>query len=539
MLITGEDPTNREPGTALLLAAAPAGKGRLMDAASVLPALAAVPADILAGTAGAASATVIELADPLDPQTVLTRIRAAAAAPGPLHLYLAGQLHVDRKQRRLHMALARTSPATLRYTGLPWHWLAGEIKARRPGTTTVVLDLVADAEAWEQVAGGHIGLGDGTRIYGRIAPTPGRRQLAVPVHLKAVAGIWRSGARPPLPELHEQAAAQAAAESGPDSALLFGLAGPGPAGAAYAAGSGPWADTRGPVPAPVRPVTGAEPPPGPDADARRPAAVQPPEPAAELREHAPGPRPESGTVTREAGAVPVRPATGAVASQREPVPSPGPGAVPAPDARPVPCQDFGAEPPPPGAEPAQSAPGPARYPRPGAAVPPREPGTEASPPATEASPSKAVAPDGDPHPAILAAAMAGRHAEAAAAASAREDEALRAHGPGSVQVLHWLEVRADLARLARDPARSCELWMVAAEVRLGRQQTSDDPDVEAAVDRAHHQWEQIGDSGSARRLAPALVALRRRVPGRQRGALRLLQRRLEQLHEHRPATPSR
>jgi hypothetical protein len=150
-----------------------------------------------------------------------------------------------------------------------------------------------------------------------------------------------------------------------------------------------------------------------------------------------------------------------------------------------------------------------------------------------------VAPDGDPHPAILAAAMAGRHAEAAAAASAREDEALRAHGPGSVQVLHWLEVRADLARLARDPARSCELWMAAAEVRLGRQQTSDDPDVEAAVDRAHHQWEQIGDSGSARRLAPALVALRRRVPGRQRGALRLLQRRLEQLHEHRPATPGR
>ncbi|MEU0084359.1 hypothetical protein [Streptomyces sp. NPDC006274] len=475
MLITGEDPKNREPGTALLLAAAPAGKGRLMDAASVLPALAAVPADILAGTAGAASATVIELADPLDPQAVLTRIRAAAAAPGPLHLYLAGQLQVDRKQRRLHMALARTAPATLRYTGLPWHWLAGEIKARRPGTTTVVLDLVADAEAWEQVTDGHIGLGDGTRVYGRIAPTPGRRQLASPVHLKAVAGIWRSGARPPLPELHEQAAAQAAAENGPDGALLFGLAGPGPAGAAHAAGSGAWADTPGPGPAPVRPATGAEPP------------------------------------------------------QRGPVPAPGPGAVPSADVRPAPRPESGDEPPQPGAEPAPPGPGPAASPRPGA-VPPREPGTEA--PAVER-------PDGDPHPAILAAAMAGRHAEAAAAASAREDEALRAHGPGSVQVLHWLEVRADLARLARDPARSCELWMAAAEVRLGRQQTPDDPDVEAAVDRAHHQWEQTGDTGRARRLAPALVALRRRVPGRQRGALRLLQRRLEQLHEHRPATPTR
>jgi hypothetical protein len=527
VLITGEDPKNREPGTALLLAAAPAGKGRLMDAASVLPALAAVPADILAGTAGAASATVIELADPLDPQTVLTRIRAAAAAPGPLHLYLAGQLHVDRKQRHLRMALARTSPATLRYTGLPWHWLAGEIKARRPGTTTVVLDLVADAEAWEQVVGGHTGLGDGTRVYGRITPAPGRRQLAVPVHLKAVAGIWRSGARPPLPELHEQAAAQAAAENGPDGALLFGLAGPGPAGAAHAAGAGPWADTPRPGPAPVRPATGAEPPPGPGADRRGPVPVQPPDPAAGLRDHPPGPESDR----REAGAAPVRPATGAEPPQRGPVPSPGSGAVPSAGARPVPRPEFGDETPQPGAEPAPPGPGPAASLRPGA-VPPQEPGTEASSPAVER-------PDGDPHPAILAAAMAGRHAEAAAAASAREDEALRAHGPGSVQVLHWLEVRADLARLARDPARSCELWMAAAEVRLGRQQTSDDPDVEAAVDRAHHQWEQIGDSGRARRLAPALVALRRRVPGRQRGALRLLQRRLEQLHEHRPATPSR
>jgi hypothetical protein len=85
--------------------------------------------------------------------------------------------------------------------------------------------------------------------------------------------------------------------------------------------------------------------------------------------------------------------------------------------------------------------------------------------------------------------------------------------------------------------------MAAAELRLRRQQTSDDLEVEAAVDRAHHQWEQIGDAGRARRLAPALVALRRRVPGRQRGALRLLQRRLEQLHQHPPgprrAAPAR
>ncbi|GGT34182.1 hypothetical protein GCM10010271_42910 [Streptomyces kurssanovii] len=437
MLITGENRESPAPGTALLLAAAPAGKGRLIDAASVLPALAAVPADVLAGTAGTAAATVIELADPLDPQTVLTRIRAAAASPGPLHLYLAGQLHVDRKQRRLHLALARTAPATMRYTALPWHWLVGELKIRRPGTTTVVLDLVADTEAWQQVTGGRLLFGDGTRMYGRIAPAPGRRTVAAPVHLKAVAAIWRSGARPPLQHLHEQAAAQTASEDAPDGVLLFGIA---PSNAPSNASA-----------------------------------------------HAAGP-PSGHPAGHTAG------------------PAHGYAAVPGPRIAPPPTG---------GPDPASA----------------------------DAPPASPAVPGADPHPAILAAARAGRHDDAAAAAAACENEALRAHGPGSVQVLHWLEVRADLARLARDPVRSCELWMTAADVRLGRQQTADDPDVEAAVDRAHHQWEQIRDAARARQLAPALVALRQRVPGRQRGALQLLQRRLEQLHDHRagtaPSAPAR
>ena len=136
----------------------------------------------------------------------------------------------------------------------------------------------------------------------------------------------------------------------------------------------------------------------------------------------------------------------------------------------------------------------------------------------------------DPHPAILAAAQAGRHGEAAAAAAAWEQQELRTHGPGSVQAIHWLEVRADLARLAHDPGLSCELWMAAAAARLTRRQAPDDPDVEGAVDRAHHQWEQIRDLPRARSLAPALVRLRQSVPGRQRGALQVLQRRLERLH---------
>ncbi|MFC8919914.1 hypothetical protein ACFT5C_29585 [Streptomyces sp. NPDC057116] len=377
MVIDTEEPA----GTALLLAAAPVGKGRLTDAVGVLPALAAVPPGALTGTA---AATLVELADPLDPQAVLTRLRAAVATPGPLSLYIAGQLHLDHRQNLPHLALARTAPATLRYTALPWHWIAGELKLRRPGTTTVVVDLVADAPTWQRLAAdrGLLALCHGVRVYGRVIAPPGRRTLASPDYLKACAAIWRSGARPPLAALHEQVLAQ-----------------PGVAGDALI-----YAADFTPAPAP------------------RPAAV-----------------------------------------------------APVPSARP--------------------------------------------------------APDTDPLPSILAAANSGRHAEAAAAAAAWEQHAHRTHGSSSPQAIHWLEVRADLARLAGDPAASCRLWMVAAESRLARQQTRDDPEVEAAVDRAHHQWERLRDADSARALGPALVALRRRVPGRRRGALEMVQRRLERWHD--------
>ncbi|MFI2346520.1 hypothetical protein ACH492_05555 [Streptomyces sp. NPDC019443] len=414
-MITGGD--TAAPGTALLIAAAPVGKGRLIDASSVLPALAAVPPSALTGTP---AATVIELADPLDPQTVLTRIRATAAAEGPLFLYIAGQLQLDRKQRLLHLGLARTTPTTMRYTALPWHWLASETAIRPPGTTTVVVDLVADAEAWQHVASQGLALGRGIRLYGRVAPAPQRRGAAAPDYLKACAAIWRSGARPDLAALHEQAAARA----GGDEALLL-TAGTPAAGQQVAA---MW-----------RPATQV-------ANASSP--------------------------TTQVAAVP-SPVTQVAATRQ--------------------------------------------------ATTPRDATAQALP-----------SPD-DPHPAILAAAQAGRHSEAAAAAAAWEQQELRTHGPGSVQAIHWLEVRADLARLARDPGLSCQLWMAAAEARLTRRQAPDDPDVEGAVDRAHHQWEQIRDLPRARALAPSLVRLRRSVPGRQRGALQVLQRRLESLHSGRPA----
>lgn len=231
------------PGTVLLLAASPLGRGRLVDAASVLPVLAAVPPAVLSGTD---TANVVELADPLEPQAVLTRLRAAATAPGPLTVYVTGQLLLDRRQRLPHLALARTTAPTARYTAFPWHWFREELRLRPPGATTLILDLYADAESWRalsspQASGSPqaprllphqhpfpsfppspqapapaplvLDSGRDTAVYGRVAPPPSRRTVAAPAYMKAVATLLRSGRRPPAEELHQQALTRVVAES--------------------------------------------------------------------------------------------------------------------------------------------------------------------------------------------------------------------------------------------------------------------------------------------------------------------------------------
>ncbi|MGJ3560260.1 hypothetical protein ACR6C2_24000 [Streptomyces sp. INA 01156] len=153
--------------------------GRLVDAASVLPVLAAVPPAVLSGTD---TANVVELADPLEPQAVLTRLRAAATAPGPLTVYVTGQLLLDRRQRLPHLALARTTASTARYTAFPWHWFREELRLRPPGATTLILDLYADPESWQALCS--------PRTPGCCpASSPSRRPGAGP-------GAARAGLRP-------------------------------------------------------------------------------------------------------------------------------------------------------------------------------------------------------------------------------------------------------------------------------------------------------------------------------------------------------
>ncbi|MGW3203896.1 hypothetical protein [Streptomyces sp. NPDC001135] len=424
------------PGTVLLLAASPVGRGRLVDAAGVLPVLAAVAPAVLSGTD---TANVVELADPLEPQAVLTRLRAAAAAPGPLTVYIAGQLQLDRRQRLPHLALARTTAATVRYTGLPWHWIREELRLRSAADTGLVVDLHADGEAWQYVTERGLDCGPTSALYGRVVTAGGRRGVGEPAYLKAVATLLRSGYRPPLGQLHEQALARVG-ESGTGRGLVLAAAG---------------------------------------APAFRPPFAQP------------SPRP---------GGLEVHPVT---PPGTEPNPGAALGSVSSPHAV------IGS--------------GQARD-----AVIGAEPNARTVIGAAQ-DPHAVIGAAQDPHAVISAAVRAGRHADADAFAARHEQFAVRDHGPASDEALHWAEVRADLAMFAGDTVRSCRAWLAVARTRLSAGQAVDSPAVEAAVDRAHHQWGRITEAAPARELGPALAELRLSVPGRRSGALENVRQHLRQL----------
>ncbi|MYT20272.1 hypothetical protein GTW69_08210 [Streptomyces sp. SID7760] len=477
------------PGTALLLAAAPTGKGKLIEAGSVIPVLAAVPPAALAGTA---AATLIELADPVDPQAVLTRVRGAAATEGPLTVVLVGQLQLDRRQQGVHLALARTTPSTIRYTALPWAWLVSELRQRRPDTTTLYVDLVADAEVWQLLDEEPLDLPNGARTYGVIAPPPGRRHIAHPAYTHALAQILRTGQRSAPDQLHHEVLRRAAAVEG---ALVIGPERP----AAPVNTQLPPARTAPEAPAPL---PAAVPPPAPAPVAPAPVAQAP----------APAPAPQPAAQPQSTGAPVFEPPRFTPPTFQPPVFAPRAATQDAPAVRQAPAP----------------VPAPAAVPQ---QLPPTPPRTQRTvSPVYE--PSAAVVPvEQDPHEQITALSRAGRHQEAVALAVAAEQRIVQSLGADTFAAVHWIEVRAFLVSVAQDPGASCQLWLQAAQTRLDTlQQAPDAHDVETSVDRAHHQWDRIRDAAQARGLAPQLVALRRRVPGRQRGALDAVQKKVERLN---------
>nr|WP_037736828.1 hypothetical protein [Streptomyces sp. 303MFCol5.2] len=588
------------PGTVLLLAASPMGKGCLVDAASVLPVLAAVPPPVLAGTD---TANVVELADPLDPQAVLTRLRAAAVAPGPLTLFVAGQLQLDRRQRLPHLALARTTPPTVRYTAFPWHWFREELRLRAPGSTTLVLDLRADPETWDWLRGNTLDCGPAVAVYGRIAPPPGRRAVAAPSYMRAVATILRSGGRPAVERLHQAALARIAGDGEVGDLVLTPWSTPTTSHAPVAARA-PLASLAQPTPG--VPAAFAEPgaarallepadPTAPGALAASGEPVAARAPLASVAPVAPGVAAAPGdpgaslaslaSLAPAVSGVPVaaaepgaaraplaslaQPTPGVPAAFAEPVAARAPLASLAPAASGVPVGSgalaapgaplVSAVPDAPGVSAASGGPLTSAVPAargvsavapaaplasaaratsdaPGVPIAsgvPGVPGVPTAPgaPAAPGAPDTPAAPGipADPHVAISTAVRDGRHGDADVLAARLEQAAAVSWGVGSEEALHWGEVRADLAMFAGDAERSCRTWMAVAVARLEAGQPVDAPAVEAAVDRAHHQWGRIPDVSRARALGPGIAQLRGRVPGRREGALDHVRQQLRQL----------
>ncbi|MGW2015236.1 hypothetical protein [Streptomyces sp. NPDC001927] len=369
-------------GSVLLLAAAPVGRWRLMDVAPVSRVCAAVSPSELTGTR---EATVIEMIDPVEPRLVLERVRAAAQSAGPLTVVLAGQLHLDRKTQEPYLALALSTPRTVRHTAVPWRKLAAAVEGAT-GSVTALVDLVADPLAWRQVQRSPLSLGQDVGLYGRVMGPPQRGRTATPDYLNACLTLWGRTGRPEPEELHRLALACAGEE-------------------------GVLAVSGGPTPTPTPTPT--------------PRGVQ--EPADTTVEETPA--------------------------------------------------EYA---------PAEDAP---------------------------------VAYGLDSLDAILAAARVGRHEQASEAAAVAHARTLDVDGRLTPETLLWMEVRAELAHLAADPVRSCAAWLTVAETRLDRGEGCDAAEVEACVDRAHHQWHRIRSALEIVRLAPRLMELRRRVPGRRPGAL--------------------
>ncbi|MFF7725314.1 hypothetical protein [Streptomyces sp. NPDC008001] len=355
---------------------------------------------------------VVQLPAVEGPQSALAYLQHAAAVPGPLLVWVTGRLMVPaRRGAELHLALPGSTPATVRYTGLPWAWLLRTLQAHA-GPVLLLADLEADEAARPHVISGAASgeLAQGVPLFGVVNPVPPVPAREAGPYTRALLDALQTGdphAGPVLdvPTLHQRA-------------LLAAGAGPGTVPLQWG--------TPGPVLANV---------------------------AAAARQR---PRPEPwGTP----GQVPPQPAPVAA-----PAPHPDPG--PAPASRPAPV----------------AAPAPAQE---------------------------------DLLPVILAAAHAGRHNEAAAMAAAGEQQALRRHGPDSSEAGLWVEVRADLARMAGDHARAAGLWMTAAGRRLDRSGPADAEALEA-VKRAHYCWQHSG--GEALGLAPVLLALWERIPGGEEAA---------------------
>ncbi len=429
-------------GHVLLIAgdAAVRRRGVQVAPSANLAALGVVPASGLLNSNVPCDTTYLDGAR--DPNTVLMRLRTAAATPGPLLVYLSGRLTVDGRGNRLHLALAGTTAGTVRYTALPWEWLGAELRARPVGLTTVLLDLAADKAAWPLLQEyGSLPASPSAEVYGVVCP-PGWHGGGPVVSSYTRAWIDQLRASPTRPaNLQLHALAVGAATLPPGALVLPG----------------------------ARELAIATAPPGP---------VSSDVSAQSSYGHGSVGSRQGGEAVQEEEVVRGAHPVGWVPGQ--PVPLPG--------------------------EERQRV--------------------QAPPPA---QPTPVMALPADPRPHIHALATGGRHGEAALLAQAWEQYVHQTHGLTSREALHWVEIRADLARMAGDFRLATQLWSAAVRARLGCQ-APDAADVHAAAAGALYCWTQLKDPGAALETGPDLIRLLRVLPALDPRHLQLAQHRLEYLH---------
>ncbi|MEU3065070.1 hypothetical protein AB0P12_32675 [Streptomyces subrutilus] len=249
----------QQRGHVLLIAGDAAVRRRAVQVApsANLAALAMVPVRMLLNSDVPCDTTYLDGAR--DPNTVLMRLRTAAATPGPLLVYLSGRLTVDRRGSRLHLALAGTTAASVRYTALPWEWLGTELRRRPAGLTTVLLDLAADRAAWPLLQEfGSLPASPSAEVYGVVSPPgfAGGGNTVSSYTRQWIEQLSRSTHRPANLQLHALTAGAAALPPGalvlPTARELGTRATPAPSAGPVSAPTSAPAPAPAPVPVPAR-----------------------------------------------------------------------------------------------------------------------------------------------------------------------------------------------------------------------------------------------------------------------------------------------
>ncbi|MBB4893603.1 hypothetical protein FHS39_002634 [Streptomyces olivoverticillatus] len=173
------------------------------------------------GFLAAPSADIVQLPAMAGPQSVLAYLQDAVRVPGPLLVWVTGHLMIPtRRSTELHLALRDSTPATVRYTGLPWQWLTRTLR-EHAGPTLLLIDAEADAHSWPHVtAAAHDGrLAEGLPLTGVVAPAAAKPPLEAGPYTRAfltALSVGHPTAGPTLDPalLHQLALAQAGLPEG-------------------------------------------------------------------------------------------------------------------------------------------------------------------------------------------------------------------------------------------------------------------------------------------------------------------------------------